>query len=54
MFTVLEGVERIKTSSTSTKRKLTAAEKFRSIAVPLLACFTLLRERKLFKISAFV
>jgi hypothetical protein len=52
--TSLEGVERIKTSSTSLKRKLTAVEKFRSIAVPLLACLTVLAERKLFKISALV
>jgi len=36
------------------KRKLTAAEKFRSIAVPLLAGLTVLAERKLFKISVLV
>ena len=36
------------------KQKLTAAEKFRSIAVPLLACLTVLAERKLLKISTLV
>lgn len=51
-FTSLEGVERMKTSSTCFKQNFTAAEKLRSLAVPLWECLTVLPERKLFRISA--